>query len=37
MAMDKNRVLEGQYLELDNLNIYYQEIGEGNPLILLHG
>lgn len=34
---DKIDTLEGQYLNLNQLKIYYQEIGEGSPLILLHG
>lgn len=28
---------DGQYLELDNTKIYYEEYGEGSPVLLLHG
>ena len=27
----------GQYLEIDNTKIYYEQYGEGSPILLLHG
>src|SRR6056297_1962510 len=27
----------GQYLEVDNTKIYYEQYGEGSPVLLLHG
>jgi hypothetical protein len=28
---------QGQYIQANGLNIYYEEYGSGEPLILLHG
>jgi pimeloyl-ACP methyl ester carboxylesterase len=28
---------QGQYVQVNGLNMYYEEYGSGNPLILLHG
>ena len=28
---------EGQYAEVNGINLYYETIGDGRPLILLHG
>jgi pimeloyl-ACP methyl ester carboxylesterase len=34
---DVNSARQGQYVQANGLNIYYQAFGRGEPLILLHG
>lgn len=34
---DSNLFQKGQYVQVNGLNIYYEEYGKGQPLILLHG
>jgi pimeloyl-ACP methyl ester carboxylesterase len=32
-----NMINQGQYVQVNGLNMYYEEYGNGSPLILLHG
>lgn len=34
---DSNSIPQGQYIQVNGLNVYYEECGSGRPLILLHG
>jgi pimeloyl-ACP methyl ester carboxylesterase len=34
---DSNSTAQGHYVQVNGLNVYYEECGSGKPLILLHG
>jgi pimeloyl-ACP methyl ester carboxylesterase len=37
MVQDSSLFQQGQYVQANGLNVYYEEYGNGQPLILLHG
>src|SRR5689334_4483044 len=34
---DENETQRGHYIQANDLNIYYEEHGQGKPLLLIHG
>lgn len=37
MATEENSTQPGDYVQANGLEIYYEEVGAGAPLLLLHG
>jgi pimeloyl-ACP methyl ester carboxylesterase len=37
MSVHENSTQQGQYVQVNDLHIYYEEYGSGEPLVLIHG